>query len=58
MELDTAARDTLPVVCIVSLKGGRTASPQGSNRVRNLQNSALFLPEQPVESRSLAARTR
>jgi hypothetical protein len=30
MELDTAARDTLPVLCIVSLKGGPIASPQAA----------------------------
>ena len=30
IELDTAAGDTLPVLCIVSLKAGRTASPQAA----------------------------
>jgi hypothetical protein len=30
IELDTAAGDTLPVLCIVGLKAGRTASPQAA----------------------------
>src|SRR6202011_179193 len=30
IELDTAAGDTLPVLCIVSLKAGRTAGPQAA----------------------------
>ena len=56
IELDTAAGDTLPVLCIVSLKAGRTTGPQAATERENLQDTSLFLPELSFESRSLAAR--
>ena len=36
MELDTAVRHNIPVVCVVSLNGGWTADPNGTKPGRNL----------------------
>jgi thiamine pyrophosphate-dependent acetolactate synthase large subunit-like protein len=47
MELDSAVRHKLPLLCVISLNGGWTAEPEG-NKPRRLGRLFRLAPDKPT----------